>query len=71
MDNIKHEHICHCGGVTNKHNIGDKGCFRFMTEPPDFKITSEYIYINQRGYYQHPCGCWSRWEGSYNSIDCD
>lgn len=28
-----------------------------------------YTMRDQRGYFQHPCGCWSRHEGSTNSID--
>lgn len=28
-----------------------------------------YSLREQRGYYRHPCGCWSRHEGSTNSIE--
>lgn len=30
---------------------------------------TEFSMKQQRGYHRHPCGCWSRWPGSSNSID--
>lgn len=34
----------------------------------DGHLITEYTLKFQRGYHQHPCGCWSRWEGSVNSL---
>jgi hypothetical protein len=68
---MEHDHRCYCGTATQNepHQIGDNCCQRFMTDPPDYSDgTTEYTYKEQRGYHQHPCGCWSRWEGSENSI---
>jgi hypothetical protein len=67
----KHNHICHCGTskISGQHKIGQAGCVRFMTEPPDLQLASLFTYQEQRGYHQHPCGCWSRYPGSDNSID--
>lgn len=30
---------------------------------------TDFTLKYQRGYFQHDCGCWSRWPGSDNSID--
>lgn len=74
-------HECYCG-MANKtpHEIGKNGCARFMTESPvksktegfwivgGYEIT-DYTLRHQRGFAQHDCGCWSRWEGSENSLD--
>jgi hypothetical protein len=30
---------------------------------------TDYTLKHQRGYAQHPCGCWSHWCDSVNSID--
>ena len=66
-----HDHTCHCGtsDAGTAHETGHDGCQRFMTGQPDFTIASMYNYTVQRGYHQHPCGCWSRWEGSTNSLE--
>jgi hypothetical protein len=64
-----HDHRCFCG--TNKcvpHEIGNDGCERYMTEPPDLTEATLFTYEQQRGYFQHPCGCWSRHHGSDNSL---
>lgn len=66
----QHDHRCFCG--TTKcvpHEIGRDGCERYMTEPPDLTEATLFTYTQQRGYHQHPCGCWSRWPGSVNSLD--
>lgn len=78
---MKHDHICHCGtGKPTPHETGKGGCQRFMTDAPmrvpetdDYwEVDGERItyttLIQQRGYYMHPCGCWSRWPGSVNSL---
>jgi len=31
-------------------------------------IITEYTMRHQRGYSQQPCGCWSNWQGSTNSL---
>jgi hypothetical protein len=76
----EHEHNCYCGGieVTHPHNVGIRGCLRIMVIPPealeddrwyvDGQVITGYTLREQRGYRQHPCGCWSRHEGSENSI---
>jgi len=68
---MEHDHTCFCGtGNGEPHIIGENGCERFMTEPPDYSDgTSEYTFKEHRGYHQHQCGCWSRWKGSCNSMD--
>lgn len=65
-----HDHMCYCGtSHTGKpHETGQDGCIRYMTEPPDLKLASIFTYTEQRGYHMHPCGCWSRFHGSENSI---
>lgn len=51
----------HMGGdrwrVANQHHSAEHG----------HEITG-YALREQRGYHQHSCGCWSRHEGSVNSI---
>lgn len=58
------------------HGIGKSGCQREITSNPDKfgsdletnspmwlvdgQIITEYTLKFQRGYYEHPCGCWSR-----------
>lgn len=68
-----HDHRCWCGtsSVPNHpHETGENGCIRYMVEPPDLSDgTTMYTYKQQRGYYQHPCGCWSRHPGSTNSLE--
>jgi len=81
-DVLCHDHICHCGTATHTpHEIGKDGCVRTMTAAPR-KVSCEedrwmvdghnitgYSMREQRGYHQHPCGCWSRSPGSTNSIE--
>jgi len=77
-----HAHICGCGTASQSpHLIGELGCVRFMVKAPrpvscaddrwivDGQNVTGYTLRDQRGYYQHPCGCWSRSPGSTNSID--
>lgn len=67
-----HDHECYCGTsyIGGKHETGHDGCVRYMTDPPDLTDgTTMYTYKYQRGYHQHPCGCWSRWPGSINSLE--
>jgi hypothetical protein len=66
----KHDHTCYCGtGDSVPHQTGKDGCVRFMTEPPDLQKATLFTYIQQRGYHQHPCGCWSRHAESDNSVE--
>lgn len=74
----EHDHTCHCGGLNQAHQTGERGCFRIMVMPPekqgdshwrvDGHCITDYTLKEQRGYCQHSCGCWSRHEGSVNSI---
>ena len=84
-DNIKrkgmHNHECFCGtSRKRRHIISENGCKRFMTLSPikhgdrwfvDGSYCTDYALRQQRGYHQHECGCWSRWEGSMNSLEWD
>ena len=74
-----HDHTCTCGtGRHTPHETGQDGCVRYLTEAPavrpddrwqvDGEEITDYTLRKQRGYHQHPCGCWSRWPGSDNSI---
>lgn len=67
----KHNHNCYCGTGEGIHKIGENGCIRFMCDPPELEPgeTLDFPYRQQRGYYQHSCGCWSRWPGSNNSLE--
>lgn len=67
------------------HEIATYGCVRTMTEAPkpaglhdwlkcqmwevDGHIITDTSLREQRGYWQHPCACWSRSPGSTNSIE--
>lgn len=80
---FKHPCCCGTATHT-PHEVGKDGCKRFMTEapeliPPDNRQgfnqwtvdghpVSDYTLRFQRGYSQISCGCWSRWEGSVNSL---
>lgn len=69
---MNHDHRCWCGTEEKTpHEIGDGTCCRFMVEPPTFDNGETlFTWTQQRGYYQHPCGCWStRPGGSENSLD--
>lgn len=71
LGGANHDHSCHCGTAqTSPHQTGTDGCLRYMCDPPEPKPpeTLDYPYKQQRGYRQHPCGCWSRWPGSENSL---
>ena len=67
------------------HETGTHGCVRAMVVAPKpapphstlgcptwtvagHRIT-DYTLRHQRGYHQHPCGCWSWAQESTNSID--
>lgn len=75
---VEHDHVCRCGGLENQHTTGVRGCLRIMVIPPEdlgngywlvdgHKITG-FMLLDQRGYHMHSCECWSRHEGSDNSI---
>lgn len=66
-----HDHRCYCGtGDKTPHEAEKNGCVRRLVDPPDFtEGVTEYVYRQQRGYFQHPCGCWSRSPDSVNSLD--
>lgn len=67
-----HNHDCYCDcGKKTPHIIGEDGCQRVMTEPPDYTKATEFTYREQRGYHQHECGCWSRSPDSTNSSEFD
>lgn len=76
---MNHDHTCHCGTGPESHSTGEGGCVRFMTKAPvplpnnwwllDLEEVTDFTLREQRGYHQHPCGCWSRWPGSVNSIE--
>jgi hypothetical protein len=80
----KNDHLCHCGtGESSPHEISKEGCVRFFVQSPfpvdyddpedywiaDGQKVTYYTLIEQRGYYRHPCGCWSRSPGSVNSVE--
>jgi len=78
---VLHDHRCRCGTATHTpHQIGRDGCKRFMSTDVVFvwcdgwyfvngAVITEYTLRFQRGFSQHPCGCWSQWGGSVNSLD--
>jgi hypothetical protein len=72
-------HLCNCGTATKApHIVGKDGCTRFMVRPPkkldngmyrvERRAITEYTMRHQRGFSELPCGCWSRWNGSINSL---
>lgn len=72
-------HLCNCGTASKTpHQVGKDGCERYMTRPPkktgdgmykvDGSTITEFTLRQQRGYSEQPCGCWSRWSGSVNSL---
>lgn len=86
IDSIKHDHACHCGTATHApHETAANGCVRLMTDAPipngkdefgdrwlaDGSDITDFTLRQQRGYHQHPCGCWSRFSGSASSITMD
>lgn len=76
-----HDHTCRCAfGVPIPHLVSTDGCCRDMVTAPE-KLQNDFWLVDgatitgyslreQRGYYQHSCGCWSRprEQGSENSI---
>ena len=77
-----HDHDCNCGtGKSTPHKTGTEGCVRYMIEAPipfeddywivDGRQITDYTLRYQRGYHQHPCGCWSCWPDSSNSLEWD
>lgn len=79
---MEHDHRCSCGSnPTTPHPVGEGGCQRRLTEAPvkvandadmwiaEGSTITDYTLREQRGYSQFPCGCWSRWPGSKNSLD--
>lgn len=78
-----HDHTCHCGTSSSDHGhmTGHLGCVRFMTDAPvpmeqnmwlvGGHLISDYTLRQQRGYHQHPCGCWSTHGESHNSLEGD
>jgi hypothetical protein len=76
---IAHDHACHCGTELEPHSTGEGRCVRRIVASPE-KLQNDFWRVDgqeitgysmreQRGFYQHPCGCWSRWPGSKNSIE--
>jgi hypothetical protein len=76
-----HDHACNCGGALGRHETGGPGCLREITaDRPEHLnnqlwrlgccvITATSLF-EQRLYYEHLCGCWSRAKGgSTNSIE--
>jgi len=74
----EHDHACYCGGLEGQHTTGVRGCLRIMVLPPQYlgddrwivdgqEITG-FMLREQRGYHRHICECWSRHEGSDNSV---
>ena len=83
-DNTTHDHACHCGGVEGAHPVGAPGCFRYMSNNAvvcldaaddrwavNGEPVSGFTLREQRGYAQHPCGCWSKHGGSTNSLEVE
>lgn len=77
---MEHNHNCYCGTATKTpHATGKDGCERKMVDAPinegrgcwtaEGTAMTEFTLREQRGYSQHPCGCWSRWPESKNSIE--
>ena len=75
-----HDHACGCGTSQSDHGhiIGHLGCVRSMVDAPTLMsdgqwlvggfLITDYTLRYQRGYHQHPCGCWSSHGESENSI---
>lgn len=78
---IQHDHACNCGTATHTpHVTGENGCVRRIVKTPievplagdrwvveGHEITG-FSMREQRGYHQHPCGCWSSHGSSDNSV---
>ena len=72
-------------GKGSPHKTGEDGCVRVVETAPNqipekfedeffsWKINgtpiTDYTLRNQRGYSQQPCGCWTSWNDSTNSLD--
>lgn len=84
INNCTASHPCHCGyGKTTPHETGEDGCVRFVTVPPDpapddprlgkmwlvtGSVITDFTLRQQRGYSEHPCGCWTTHGESNNSL---
>ena len=81
LTNCPHSHPCHCGtAVETPHESGEKGCSRKFETKPLIEFANDRWFIHghlitgftlrsQRGYEQYPCGCWTHWDDSINSIN--
>lgn len=76
----KCDHTCHCGTASIvPHQTTQHGCVRLLVDSPaplandmwlvDGHSITGFTLREQRGYHQHPCGCWSRSPDSCNSIE--
>lgn len=54
--------------IISLSTTGDRNYDRWLVDGVD---VSWFTLKEQRGYHQHPCGCWSRSPGSFNSVDPD
>jgi hypothetical protein len=81
-DKQSHCHTCHCGTAKQSpHQTGTDGCVRFIAESPlptasgnwivNGNEITDFTLRRQRGYHQHPCGCWSTHGDSVNSLECN
>lgn len=78
-----HDHSCRCGTSTSDHGheTGHLGCVRSIVDAPvamensmwlvGGHLITDFTLRQQRGYHQHPCGCWSSHGDSYNSLEGD
>jgi hypothetical protein len=76
-----HDHTCHCGvASTSPHIVGTYGCPRRIVDAPlkttaigywmvDGGLITDFTLREQRGYHQHPCGCWSTTGEHSNSVE--
>lgn len=64
----KCDHRCWCGEgiVKTPHIIGEDGCKRFICGDP-----VDPYSLQQRFYYQQPCGCWSMHPDNTNSLEVE
>jgi hypothetical protein len=59
-------HMVEAPKPAGKHEM--MGCKMWDVGDRDGLALTDLTLREQRGYWQHPCGCWSRWPGSSNSI---
>jgi len=83
MDAQIHDHTCYCGGQPGPHQAGAPGCLRHMAAPAlcvdegrdlwdaGGQTVTGFVLREQRGYFCHPCGCWSSHDDSVTSLDVD